>query len=87
MSTQSGEICLDVLKDAWTPSWTLESVCRAIRALLANPQADSPLNCDAGNLVRAGDMLGYDTLVRMYCEDYAMKILTADVWQKIKAKV
>jgi peroxin-4 len=50
----AGEICLDILKDAWTPIWTLESTCRAIIFLLANPAADSPLNCDAGNLVRCG---------------------------------
>src|SRR5262249_50431857 len=44
----TGEICLDILKDAWTPIWTLESACRAIIALLSHPAADSPLNCDAG---------------------------------------
>jgi ubiquitin-protein ligase len=42
-------VCLDILKTAWTPAWTLQSVCRAIIALLSNPEADSPLNCDAGD--------------------------------------
>jgi hypothetical protein len=46
--TQTGEICLDILKTAWTPAWTLESVCQAVLALLSAPAADSPLNCDAG---------------------------------------
>jgi ubiquitin-protein ligase len=50
----AGEICLDILKDAWTPIWTLESTCRAIIFLLGSPAPDSPLNCDAGNLLRAG---------------------------------
>ena len=45
---KSGEVCLDILKTAWTPAWTIQSVCRAIIALLSNPEADSPLNCDAG---------------------------------------
>ena len=41
---KTGEICLDVLKpDAWTPAWTLQSVCRAVVALLSHPEADSPL--------------------------------------------
>ena len=41
---RTGEICLDILKpDAWTPAWTLQSVCRAVAALLSHPEADSPL--------------------------------------------
>ena len=34
------QVCLDILKTAWTPAWTLESVCRAILALLSTAQAD-----------------------------------------------
>lgn len=45
---RTGEICLDILKSNWTPTWDLQGACRAIQALLADPAADSPLNCDAG---------------------------------------
>jgi len=56
---ETGEICIEVLKEQWTPLWTIESVCRAILFLMANPNAESPLNCDAGNMIRNNDLLAY----------------------------
>ena len=48
----------------WTPAWSLNSACRAIIALLAEPDVDSPWNCDAGNMIRAGDRIAFGRLVR-----------------------
>lgn len=71
--TQTGEICLDLLKTAWSPAWTLKSTILAISLLLSNPEPSSPLNCDAANLLRCGDLVGYESMIRMYTQLFAMK--------------
>lgn len=53
-----------------TPSYA-SHVLQAILALMSDPAPDSPLNCDAGNLLRAGDTRGYNSLARMYTLEYA----------------
>lgn len=68
---KTGEICLDILKNSWSPAWTLSTVCRAIISLLSHPEPDSPLNCDAGNLLRYGDTRGFNSLAKMYTALYA----------------
>lgn len=42
MSSQTGAICLDILKDNWTPALTLQTALISLRALLAAPEASDP---------------------------------------------
>lgn len=46
----SGDICLDLLKDAWTPALTIHSLCLSILSLMNSPNTSDPVNAVAGNL-------------------------------------
>ncbi|KFX90961.1 hypothetical protein O988_07964, partial [Pseudogymnoascus sp. VKM F-3808] len=61
---ETGEVCLDLLKDNWSPAYTLEKTVEAVAHMLANPGVDSPLNVDVAALLRSGDAVGAESLVR-----------------------
>ncbi|KAH7035333.1 ubiquitin-conjugating enzyme [Microdochium trichocladiopsis] len=65
----TGEICLDLLKDAWTPAYGILESVRAVRMLLGCPETDSPLNVDVAALIRAGDAVGARRLVEFWVND------------------
>ena len=71
---RSGDVCLDILKKEWSPAWGLQAACRAVLALLSDPDADSPLNCDAGNMIRGKDMVAYNSTAKMYTIENAQFI-------------
>jgi len=70
----TGEICLDTLKENWTPTWTLEGTLRAIHLLLSQPEHSIPLNIDAEIVLRRGDDRGYWSMARLYCLKYAIPL-------------
>ena len=42
VSSQTGTICLDILKDQWAASLTLRTVMLSLQALLTSPEPDDP---------------------------------------------
>jgi len=42
ISSASGAICLDILKDAWSPALTLKTALLSLQALLASPEPGDP---------------------------------------------
>ena len=73
ISFTTGEICLDLLKTTWTPAYGIVSTLEAVQQLLsAGGEPDSPLNIDLAKLIRDGDLVGAEGLVRFYTGLYAM---------------
>lgn len=69
IALDTGEICLDLLKDAWTPAYSILECVRAVRMLLSCPETDSPLNVDVAALIRGGDDVGAKSLVEFWVRD------------------
>ncbi|KAG8977459.1 Ubiquitin-conjugating enzyme 13 [Tulasnella sp. 427] len=44
-----GRICLDILKDKWSPALQIRTVLLSIQALLSAPNPDDPLNTEVAN--------------------------------------
>ncbi len=68
-----GDICLDILKDKWTPVLSIASVLKSIRLLLSEPNPDDPLNSDLGKLYKS-DKKKYEKKIKSACKKYATSI-------------
>lgn len=70
ISFTTGEICLTLLTtEHWSPVYTLSTTLTAIQQLLTDPRPESPLNVDVAALLRDGDYVGWESVVRFWTEE------------------
>ncbi|KAK9462142.1 ubiquitin-conjugating enzyme [Lipomyces oligophaga] len=48
----SGELCLDILQNRWSPTYDVAAILTSIQSLLNDPNTASPANVEASNLYK-----------------------------------
>lgn len=65
---QDGTLCLDIIQNKWSPSYTVSSVLTSIQSLLTDPNCGSPANPEAAELFMQ-DKKAYNRRVRRLTEE------------------
>lgn len=72
VSSQSGAICLDILKDQWSPVYTLKTTLMSLRSLLCSPEPNDPQDAEVAKHYTT-DFHGYEKTARYWTETYASR--------------
>ena len=67
-----GNICLDILKNHWSASLTLEKVLYSLSSLLNDPNPDDPLRSEVAKLYKTNQEK-YNEIAKQHMEKYSIR--------------
>lgn len=68
---RNGSICLDILKEQWSPALTISRVLLSISSLLTDPNPDDPLDGEIASLYKTNRQK-FEATAREWTAKYAM---------------
>ncbi|KAK8916804.1 Ubiquitin-conjugating enzyme E2 27 [Platanthera zijinensis] len=87
ISSQNGAICLDILKDQWSPALTLKTALLSLQALLSAPAPDDPQDAVVAQQASLHPFLPFLSFhLSLYIRDYRKFAGTARHWTETFAK-
>lgn len=78
ISSATGAICLDILKDQWAAAMTLRTVLLSLQALLTSPEPDDPQDAVVASQYKS-DRECYERTAKHWAKAYANAPTTEDL--------
>ncbi|KFM25308.1 Ubiquitin-conjugating enzyme E2 27 [Auxenochlorella protothecoides] len=72
VSSANGAICLDILKDQWSPAMTLKTALLSLQSLLSSPQPDDPQDAVVARQCLT-DPAEFQRTARLWTESFAQE--------------
>lgn len=82
ISSQTGAICLDILKDEWSPALTIRTALLSLQALLCAPEPNDPQDAVVAGQYKSDRKL-YHKTAKEWVEKYASPRINEDKIKKL----
>lgn len=82
ISSQTGAICLDILKDQWSPALTIKTALLSLQALLCSPEPDDPQDAQVAKMYQ-NDIEEFNNTAKFWTESYAKETSKDDMVVRI----
>mmetsp|Transcript_1534 Transcript_1534/g.2490 ORF Transcript_1534/g.2490 Transcript_1534/m.2490 type:complete len:200 (-) Transcript_1534:1371-1970(-) len=82
ISSQTGAICLDILKDQWSPALTIKTALLSLQALLCSPEPGDPQDAEVAKMYKE-DISSFDRTAKFWTEMYAKETNKEDAISRV----
>mmetsp|Transcript_47543 Transcript_47543/g.115834 ORF Transcript_47543/g.115834 Transcript_47543/m.115834 type:complete len:196 (+) Transcript_47543:130-717(+) len=73
ISSQTGAICLDILKDQWSPALTIKTALLSLQALMCSPEPGDPQDAEVAKMY-IGDRKKFESTAKFWTDSYAKPV-------------